>query len=339
MKVFKREGIHSHCVGSEWPDFLGEVHLGESFVVETEQFNLANGPIAISDVKAGDNIVIHVERINILPPFKAPNGGPFFEGMGDSPPLEYRDGYFFFPEFFRLKAFPSVGNIAVLPEPTETILEMARTDVGPPQHQGRGWRRVVNDPRGKHCHQDCQYLTAGAKIHMRAQVDRAGLCVADVHGYIGQGEVAFAGIEVNSDVQLSVERSEGWYVDWPLIETEDEIMVFCSDTNLLDSTETQEYVDVVREAYRAMRVVVAARIGGTIEDANPLVATALDIRNCAVYGLGNYIQKDGKTDQPDRDIAVVACLPKNVFAGEASDAPGAGDGRNGGYGNHLGPVR
>ena len=63
-----------------------------------------------------------------------------------------------------------------------------------------------------------------------------------------------------------------------------------------------------------MREVVATRIGGTIADANPIVTTALDIRNCALYGLGNYIQKDGKTDQPDRDIAVAACLPKVVFA-------------------------
>jgi hypothetical protein len=39
----------------------------------------------------------------------------------------------------------------------------------------------------------------------------------------------------------------------------------------------------------------------------------LDIRNCAIYGLGNYVQKEGKTDQPDRDIAVVACLSKGVF--------------------------
>jgi hypothetical protein len=62
-----------------------------------------------------------------------------------------------------------------------------------------------------------------------------------------------------------------------------------------------------------MRDVVAAKIGGTIAEANPIVAAALDIRNCALYGLGNYIQKEGKTPQPDKDVAVVACLPKYVF--------------------------
>ncbi|MHC5036832.1 MAG: hypothetical protein ACYTHM_05930 [Planctomycetota bacterium] len=90
-------------------------------------------------------------------------------------------------------------------------------------------------------------------------------------------------------------------------------MVFCSDTNLLAGSADQGYVDVVREAYRAMREVVADRIQGTIEEANPIVATALDIRNCAVYGLGDYVRKAGKTGAPDQDIAVVACLRKDVF--------------------------
>ncbi len=308
MQIFKREQIRSHCVGVEWPDFLGEVRLGESFIIETEQFNNANGPLAIPGVKAVDPIVIYVEQIELLPPFTSPNGGPFFEGMGEGQPLTYSDGYFVFPNHFSLKARPSIGNLAVLPEPTERILEMARKD-----HLKRGWRRVINDPRGKHGHQDNPYLGVGTKIHLRAQVDQAGLCAADVHGYQSQGEVAFAGIEVNAKLQLRVERSAGWLVDWPLVETEDEIMLCCSDTNLLNDTEEQEYVDVVREAYWAMRDVVAAKIGGSIEAANPIVATALDIRSCALYGLGNYIQKEGKTDQPDRDIAIMACLPKHVF--------------------------
>lgn len=82
-------------------------------------------------------------------------------------------------------------------------------------------------------------MSAGSIIHLKAQVDGAGLCVADVHGYIGEGEVAFAGIEVAANVTMRVERSQGWLVDWPLIETGDEIMVFCSDTNLLDGVDDQ----------------------------------------------------------------------------------------------------
>ena len=308
MQIFKRESIHSHCVGHEWPDFLGSVDLDESFMVETERFNLVNGPIAVRKVKAGEAVAVHIENIEILPPFFAPNGGPFFEGMGDPVPLTYRDETFVFPQHFRVKANPSIGNVAVLPAPTDAILAMARHD-----HLQRGWRRVVNDPRTKHCHQDCRWLMAGATIHMQTQVDRVGVCVGDVHGYIGGGELAFAGIEVAANVQLRVSRSSGWHVDWPLIETDDEIMVFCSDTNILRNTTDDQFVDVVRRAYRAMREVVAVRIGATIAEANTIVATAGDLRPCALYGLGNFVQKDGKTDQPDQDIAVVLALPKYML--------------------------
>jgi acetamidase/formamidase len=325
MQVFTRNLTVSHCPGVEWPDFLGAVRLGETFVVDTERYNRANGPIAIEGIQAGEDIAIHIEAIEILPPFESPNGGPFFEGIGDPVPLQYREGLFHYPNGLTLPAKPSVGNVAVLPAPTDAILALSRRDLGPPGegHRGWGWRGVVNDPRGKHCHQDCAYLAAGSIIHLKVQVDGAGLCLADVHGYIGQGEMAFAGIEAAARVRLRVERSAGWYVDWPLIETADEIMVFCSDTNLLTGSTDQAYVDVVRRAYAEMRKVVARRIGGSIADANPIVAAALDIRNCALYGLGNFVQKDGKQPgqpdnelaQPDRDIAVVGVLPKAVFAG------------------------
>ena len=86
MQAFARELIETHCPGAEWPDFLGAVRLGEPFVVETERFNRANGPIAVAGIRAGEAIAIHIEAIDMVPPFESPNGGPFFEGMGDPVP-------------------------------------------------------------------------------------------------------------------------------------------------------------------------------------------------------------------------------------------------------------
>lgn len=316
MKIFTRDMVYKHCVGTVWPEFLGEVEIGESFIIETERFNKVNGPICINGIKASEPIAVYIEDIDILPPFFSPNGGPFFEGIGEQVPLDYKNNRFYFPNGLVLNAVPSVGNVAILPSPAEKVMEISRRDLGPPSpgHRGWGWRGIVNDPRGKHCHQDCRYLAAGSVIHMRAQVDGLGVSLADVHGYISQGELAFAGIEVAARVQLRVEKSDGWYIDWPLIETEDEVMVFCSDQDLDNFPIQRDYVDVVRLAYQEMRKVVAEKIGGTISDANPVVAAALDIRNCALYGLGNFIQKEGKQPgQQDRDIAVVGVLPKSLF--------------------------
>jgi acetamidase/formamidase len=311
MQTFTLERARTHCVGAEWPEFIGSVSLGESFVVETEE-SFPNGPIAVAGVKAGEAIAVRIEAIGILPPFNSPNGGPFDNLPGV--PLEYRDGYFYWPSRFRLKAKPSVGNVAILPAPTREVLELSRE-----MHHGgkrfrnkEGWRRLVRAIRGMNCHQDCGTLSAGTTIQMKAQVDGAGLCLDDVHGYIGQGEVAFAGIEVKARVQVRVERSTGWLVDWPLIETPDEIMVFCGWSHAGDEYPRWKYVDVVREALRALREVVSAKAGCTVEDANSIVVTAADVRNCAIYGLGEgYIAT--QKDAPPNDLAVVAALRKDVF--------------------------
>jgi acetamidase/formamidase len=149
-------------------------------------------------------------------------------------------------------------------------------------------------------------------VHIKSNVDGAGICLDDAHGYIGQGEIAIEAIEVNAIVQVRVERSTGWLIDWPIIETKDEIMVFSSYTAQFDERPVLKYVDIVREAYRAMCDVVAAKVGCTPLEANTLVAAAVDIRNCALYGFGEGLIPKINRQEP-WDIAVVAVLPKDVF--------------------------
>ena len=112
----------------------------------------------------------------------------------------------------------------------------------------------------------------------------------------------------------------GRLADWPLIETGDEIMVFSSCSCAYAHRPRMTYTEVVREAYRAMVEVVAARAGVSFEEANTLVATAVDIRNCALYGLAEKIVEQGLADflgegDPPftTEVAVVAVLPKHVF--------------------------
>jgi acetamidase/formamidase len=312
MQRFPREAITTHCVGAAWPEMLGTVALGESFVVETVECG-PNGPVAIEGIRAGDAIAVHIEKIELEGPLVAPNGGPFIDGPKQ--PLEQHGDTLHWPRHFRLRMAPSVGNVAVLPEQTEEIVDMIHCYRAGEQTfpNRKGWRRAVREPRDRHCHQDCRDLRAGAVIHMKAQVDGAGLCVDDVHAYIGQGEMAFAGIEANARVQLRVERSGGWHVDWPLIETADEIMVFSSYSAAYAARPPMRYVDVVRQAYRSMCEVAAARIGGTVQEANTIVATAVDIRNCALYGLAGFISDEASPTTSE--IAVVAAMPKSVFVG------------------------
>ena len=56
MQRFARGLIDRHCVGADWPGFVGTVELGEPFVVETANSNAANGPVRVVGVGA----VLHV---------------------------------------------------------------------------------------------------------------------------------------------------------------------------------------------------------------------------------------------------------------------------------------
>ena len=272
------------------------------------------GRSAIVGVRAGDDIAVHIEQIEMVGPYRAPNGGPFVEGMGRPVPLEYRDGWFYWPSGFRLRAEPSVGNVAVLPERSDEVMEAVREySVGGRRWKNeKGWRRIVREPRGKHCHQDCRFAAEAAIVHLKAQVDGAGLCLDDVHGYLGEGELAFSGIEVNARVQVRVERSSGV------------ARRLAADRNGRRAhAPLLVHIDVRASSAAEVRrcgaggVPGVARCGDGASRRNDR-GGELDrrdgraLRNCALYGLGDgYVPQDGGV--APYDIAVVACISKDVF--------------------------
>lgn len=303
MKRFSRALIKDHFAeeGQLAPEFVGSVELGETFVLETENSNDANGPVFIGGVRPGDSLTVQIKEVEIAGPVVAPNGGPLdgLEGFE----VELRDGYLHFPEGFRVRPRPTLGNVAVLPSPEERerIIGWARSIGYTPMR----WRQLVNDPRGRHCHQDCPFLGPGSRIHLRAQVEGAGVCMADFHAYMGEGEMAFNGVSAAANVTATVTRCTDWPVDWPLVETADEIMVLRTG---------DDYVQVVREAFRGCRELVQAKTGCSLRLANALVASFMDLRNSAIYGLGHgYF--DFRPDERSRDLSVLGALPKALFQG------------------------
>jgi hypothetical protein len=101
-------------------------------------------------------------------------------------------------------------------------------------------------------------------------------------------------------------------VDWPVIETKSELMVFVSYTATYVGRPALGYVDLVKEGYIEIRRLVGHRLAISVEEANSIVATACDIKNCVLYGLGdNYIPQD--RDRQPYDIALVASLAMSIF--------------------------
>ena len=90
-------------------------------------------------------------------------------------------------------------------------------------------------------------------------------------------------------------------------------MVVCGCSDCHPELPAPRFVDLVRLAFRELRKVVAHRAGCSEQDANALVAAAADLRNCALYGLGEgYLPSTD--DQPPFDLAVAAALPKESLA-------------------------
>ena len=301
MQVFERALIKSHGADLQdaIPDCLGAVDLGEPFVMETENSNMVNGPIEVRGVRAGDDIAIHIEEIEMVPPIIAPGGGPF-DGLPGGE-LKLEDGYLVLQDRFQFRPRATLGNVGVLPS-DETVKAIFRWSKSH-GYTTRYWRRWMNDPRMKHCHQDCPALGPGSILHIKAQVDGAGVCMADFHAYMGAGESACNGVSCAANVRARVERSEGWLVDWPLVETENELMVcVCHD----------KYGMGVKEAFRACREVVAARAGCTPEEAHSVVASVMDIQNHAIFFLGEGYPP-GTEEKPSSDLSLSAVIPKDIF--------------------------
>ncbi|MHB0856386.1 MAG: hypothetical protein ACYC5M_02320 [Anaerolineae bacterium] len=303
MQTFPRTAIHGHTDEVEWPPFLGLAELCEPFVVETERFSPVNGPIAIAGVRAGEGIAVHIEAIEPVGPFELTADES--KQAADRPPiaLSLRDECFYFPGDFRVRARPTVGNIAVLPHPTDEVLALAR------RAPRAGWRYLLDAPRGRHCHQDCPEATEGTIVHLCAQVDGVGLCVGDVHGFRPTGALAHASLEISANVRLRVERSQGWSLDWPLIETPEEIVVVVSFAHALHHGPRPTRAAVLREAYTAMTRVVAGRAGCAGQEAESIVAAAVSLRDCIAIGYdGEIAAEDGWA------ISVAAALPKASFS-------------------------
>lgn len=99
-----------------------------------------------------------------------------------------------------------------------------------------------------------------------------------------------------------------------MVETASEVMLVRTGS---------DYVQVVREAFRGCRELVQARTGCSVHMANALVASVMDLRNCAIYGLGHGYFED-RPDEPSRDLSVVGVLPKDVFLWSCQPAPARG---------------
>jgi len=187
--------------------------------------NPVTGPIYVEGTDRGDTLVVEILGIELgargvtalVPGFGLLEG--WFTHV---PPLSkfsaLKDGKVVFPtakgRSIKIPVRPMIGTIGVAPA-TESI-----ATVTPSRHGGN---------------LDTPQVTVGNRLYLPVSVKGALFALGDVHGGQGRGEVCGTGVEVPALVTVKFEVLRGKRIEWPRIESPDEIMTVCSARPLEDA--------------------------------------------------------------------------------------------------------
>lgn len=187
--------------------------------------NPITGPIYVKGAKPGDVLLIEVVDIStpdlgvtvVMPGF----GG--LEGwLQPSPPLtkfsKIIDGKAIYTlndgRKINIPIKPFIGTIGVSPA-SEAI-----STITPGRHGGN---------------MDVPDVCSGNKLYLPVAVEGALIGVGDVHAVQGDGEICGTAIEIPSIITMKIDLIKKKKIDWPRIESPDEIMTVCSARPLEDA--------------------------------------------------------------------------------------------------------
>ncbi|MFH7835804.1 MAG: acetamidase/formamidase family protein, partial [Candidatus Aenigmatarchaeota archaeon] len=187
--------------------------------------NPITGPIYIEGAEVGDTLIVEIIDI------KLPNIGvtavvPGFGGLEGwlktSPPItkfsEIKNDKVIYTmndgRKIEIKTKPFIGTIGVAPS-NEAILTIT-----PGKHGGN---------------MDVADMCPGNKIYFPISVKGALFGLGDVHAIQGDGEICGTAVEVPAIVTLKFDLIKNKKIDWPRIESSEEIMTVCSAKPLEDA--------------------------------------------------------------------------------------------------------
>jgi acetamidase/formamidase len=187
--------------------------------------NPITGPIYVEGAKAGDALKVEIISIrlpNVGETSVMPTSGGLRGWLQPSSPLtkfskisngkvsyELNDG-----RTIEIPLKPFIGTIGVSP-----AFEAIST-ITPGRHGGN---------------MDVSDVCVGNTLYLPVAVKGALLGLGDVHAVQGDGEICGTAVEVSSKVTLKIELEKNKKLDWPRIESKDEIMTVCSTRPLEDA--------------------------------------------------------------------------------------------------------
>ncbi|MCC6627943.1 MAG: acetamidase/formamidase family protein, partial [Chloroflexi bacterium] len=161
-------------------------------VRDPRRVNPAAGPIWVEGARPGDDLIVTIEAIRLADQgYIRAMPGAIIPGI-DGPVaaiVPVVDGdTLLLPGGLRRPARPMVGVIGTAPSAGEVLT-------------------AVPGPQGSNL--DCNLVRLGARVHLPVGVDGALLALGDVHAAMGDAEVSGTGVEINAEVEVTVELAPG----------------------------------------------------------------------------------------------------------------------------------
>ena len=240
--------------------------LAEALRDGVEMFhNAATGPIYVEGAEAGDTLLVEIVEFE-LPSLGVTTTVPGFgalEGwLTETPALtrfsDIRDSKITFrlgdARSVRMDIHPFIGTIGVAPA-SESI-----STTTPGKHGGNI---------------DVPDVCKGNTLKLPVAVKGALFSLGDVHAAQGDGEICGTAVEVPAVVTVKFGLEKGRKIEWPRIESPDEIMTVCSAKPLEDASRLA-FREMIRwletdysvnqyDAYMLLSLTATARIAQIVD--------------------------------------------------------------------------
>lgn len=260
-----------------WDCFGNLVKPGQTLkdVIESNTLlyeNPITGPIYIEGAEPGDTLLIEIIDISI--PMRGvtavvPGFGGLEGWLKTSPPLtkfsEIKNGKVIYRlndgREIAIPVKPFIGTIGVSPK-LETI-----STIAPGKHGGN---------------MDAPEVCPGNRLYLPVAVEGALFGLGDVHAVQGDGEICGTAVEIPSIVTIKVDLIKEKSIDWPRVESPDEIMTVCSAKPLEDAVRLaflellkwleEDYGFERYDAYMFLSVAATARLAQMVDPFFTVVA-------------------------------------------------------------------
>jgi len=259
--------------------FFRQIEKEDQLVTEVDfsRINPATGPIYIEGAQSGD--ILKVKILEIKLPEKGvivtvPGEGILGDIVKEARTniVEIKNGFCYL-KGVKIPANPMIGVIGVAPSEEE-----GEYPTGSP------WKHGGN--------MDTKDVTESSTLYFRVSQEGALLALGDCHAVMGDGEVCVAGCEINSEVMLKVDVIKSKEINWPIVETNDSMMIVVSGKNLEEAS---------KEATRTAVEYLMKGLNLSWDDAYMLASLVVDLKISQLV---------------DPNKTVRAVIPKNILSVE-----------------------